>query len=155
MKSPLSTTTIALLLAGVIALVIQSQQGRSQSSPPPQASTFNSHYKEVSGAINVAGTSQFFSLPISDRAVRLVVTFIADGSDQDFSFADRTFLHRSTRDELWADTSSGPITPDNFPDGYNIAYGLNVIAGPNGTFAIRTSPDAFSTPGLVHVGMWY
>jgi hypothetical protein len=151
MKTIKPTAALTLLIVGVMAFVLQSQHGASQSGPPPQSSTFNAHYKEVHGTIAAGGTSDFFSLPMLDRAVRLVITFTADGSDQDFSFADRTFLYRTTRGELWYD--SGPISPDTLPDGLNVAFGLNVVAGTNGTFAIKT--DGFTTTGSLHIGMWY
>jgi len=155
MKTTNSIVALTLLSAGVIAVVMQTLQGRSQSGPPPQAATFNGHYKEVHATIAVAGTSEFFTFPVFDRAVRLVITFTANGSDSDFTFADRTFIYRSTQGALYYDTSVGPITADNFPDGFPVAWGLNLITGTNATFAIRTPPDFFTTPGSLHIAMWY
>ena len=149
------TTALALLLAGAIAIVITTQQGRSQSGPPPQAVTFNGHYKEVDTTIEVGGTSEFFSLPIFDRPIHLVVSCTEAGGNREFTFADQVFFYRSTAGELHYDTGSGPILPENFPDGFWLAAGLSMMIGTNGTVAIRLSPDLFTTPGSVHVAMWY
>jgi len=150
------TTALALLLAGAIAIVITTQQGRSQSGPPPQAVTFNGHYKEVDTTIEVGGTSEFFSLPIFDRPIHLVVSCTEAGGNREFNYGDQVFFCRSTAGALYYGTvAPNLILPENFPDGFWLAAGLSMMIGTNGTVAIRLSPDLFTTPGSVHVAMWY
>ena len=150
MKYRTSIIAIVLSLVSVGAVLTCHHQASSQSSPPPQAPTFNAHYSEANFTLPPEGTTPFFTLPRFDRAVRLVVTYIGDGSENDFGFAEHTFLYRTLNNTL--NSEFVQILPEHFPDGYSISPLFNVLPGDNGTIAIRTF---FTAPGTLHVAMWH
>ena len=171
MKHVTSTATVGLLAIALLALILQGQQGASQSSPSPQAKSFSAHYDELEFSIGAAVfdeegnnlASQSFQLPVANRPVRISATFTA--ADGAICAGEAVACHKSSTGEC-----GFPFGPNFISVGTQVQiplfeapsqettpFGIKLLggtggSGKGGTFTVE---NQHTSGGTVRLAFWY
>jgi len=140
-----SILAAVLLLAGGASVSLLTQQGVSQTSPPPFA--LNNHLKEVTIQLQPGETSAAIQLPVLDRTIRISISFTG-AQVGEFALGEVSGFHYSPNAQTFFNNDGGTFGLTTEWDFFSLK-----MTG-NGSGAIQFQNN-FSSAGTLHVNMWY